>query len=115
MNESQSPETWTLPNWHSDFAEARVELEDLRRFALLLLSVVPNARVALEILEPGLIVLQVALAHGTVAEVHSVPCLDDCEKRRFAIFFSAGTANEEEIYAESIDSAVNHFASKVSP
>lgn len=113
MKESQSPRTWRSPDWHADFGDPALELEHLREFSLLLLAVLPNATVTLEIPEPGLMYVHIQLEDGTVAEVHSVPFLEIPEKRRLAIFFAPGTSTEEEIYAESIDSAVNHFSKRL--
>jgi hypothetical protein len=53
--------------------------------------------------------VHVELLDGTVAEVHSVPCLDIPEKRRLALFFWPGTKDEKEVYAQSIECAVTCF------
>jgi hypothetical protein len=109
MNPSESPRTWRAPNWHSDLGDAVVQLEHLREFSLRLLSIMPSANVSLEIPEPGVMDVQVQLVDGTKAEVHSVPSLEIPEKQRFAVFFSPGTADENEVYALSIECAVRHF------
>jgi hypothetical protein len=110
INELQSPCDWSPPKWHPDFGDPALELDDLKEFSLLLLSMVSNATVTLETPEPGLMDVRIDLDDGRVAEVHSVQCANMPKKRRLALFLAPGTSNEEEIYAESIPSAVNSIS-----
>ena len=107
MPESLSPRTWIAPNWHADFGDTAVEVEHLKEFSLLAMTVMPNATVRLEILEPGLMTVQMQLENESPVEIHSIPALHAPDKRRFAIFLSPGTSAEEEVYADSVNSAVN--------
>jgi hypothetical protein len=74
-----------------------------------LLSAVPAATATLEVPEPGLMDVRVELARGMVAEVYSVPSLEDEGQRRFAIFLCPDTVAESEVYAESVEDASNLF------
>jgi hypothetical protein len=107
MNEAQSPRRWTAPNWHADFGDPKLELEHLKTFALALLALSPNIAVTLETPESGLMDLEIRLADGSVAEVYSIPCVDQPDERRFAMYLAPGTPQEKECYANTIDSAVN--------
>ena len=78
-----------------------------------LLSDFPILDVSLETPEPGLMDVQVRLGEETKAEVYSVPSVGFPDKRRYAIFFSPGTLNEEEVYAESTDGALNQFKKRL--
>jgi hypothetical protein len=106
----QHPKLWDSPRWHADHGDPGIELEHLRAFALKLLSSVPSATISLEIPEPGLMDVRVELPRGLAAEIHSVPSLEDQGHRRLAVFGCPETANEFEVYAESVDDAANLFA-----
>jgi hypothetical protein len=54
--------------------------------------------------------VRVELECETAAEVYSVPSLKDQGPRRLAIFFHPESANEIEVYAESVEDASNLFA-----
>ncbi len=110
MNSHQHPQLWVSPQWHSDHGDPEIELEHLRAFALNLVSAVPDASVALESPEPGLMDVRVELGRGIVAEIYSVPSPEDQSHRRLAIFCCPDTPNESEVYAESIEDAANLFA-----
>ena len=110
MNSHQHPQLWTSPQWHPDHGDPGIELEHLRAFALNLVSAVPDASVALETPEPGLMDVRVELARGIVAEIYSVPSREDRLHRRLAIFCCPDTPHESEIYAESVEDAANLFA-----
>ena len=109
MKSQQSPQSWHAPQWHLDHGDPVIELEHLRSFALKLVDTVPEATAILEVPEPGLMDVRVELARGLVAEVYSVPSLEDQRQRRFAIFLCPDTENESEIYAESPEDASNLF------
>lgn len=109
IQKNLQPEAWLVPDWHPDFGNAQVELEHLRSFAVALLAVIPGARVQLETPEPGLMNLVVKLPGGTSAEVYSIPATSRLGERRLGLFFAPGTADESEVYAESVESAVGHF------
>jgi hypothetical protein len=109
MVDSQPPESWVAPRWHADYGDVLGEFEHLRQFALLLLRLVPTARVGLDLPEVGLMEVLILLPDGTAAEVHSVPTLNNPALRRFAVFLSPGTADEEEIYSDTLDAAVRLF------
>jgi hypothetical protein len=107
---SQSdPQSWHSPQWHPDHGDPAIELEHLRSFAVALLSAVPEATAILEVPEPGLMDVRVGLARGMVAEVYSVPSMEDEGQRRFAIFLCPDTVDESEVYAESVEDASNLF------
>lgn len=109
IKRNQQPETWTAPDWHADFGDTRSELDQLRCFALALRSALPEALAELETPEPGLMYLDVQMPDGTVAEVYSVVGDRNSDERRLGLFFAAGTDEEREVYADSIDCAVRHF------
>ena len=109
MNESQSPRHWTAPSWHADFGDPKLELEHLKKFALALFALSPNITITLETPERGLMDLEIQLADGSVAEVYSIPCVDQPDERRFAMHLAPGTPQEKEGYANAIDSAVSFF------
>jgi hypothetical protein len=113
MNQSQPPESWTPPSWHPDWGNAALEFEDLKSFAVLLSSVDPHATVELKIPEPGLMFVVVRLPDNRVAEVYSVPSVDVPDRRQLAIFFGIGTSGDEEIYADTIQSAVRCFSERM--
>ena len=106
----QHPEHWQSPQWHPDYGDAGIELDQLRSFAIKLLSAVPTARVALEIPEPGLMYVRVESASGIVAEVYSVPDIHKEGPRRLAIFLLPDTAGEIELYTEDTGGAARLFA-----
>jgi hypothetical protein len=106
----QEPQLWHIPLWHPDFGDPRVEFEHLRSFARELLTGVPDARVALDIPEPGLMFVRIGSASGTVAEVYSVPDGHGEGSRRLGIFLLPGTPSEIEIYAEDTEGAARLFA-----
>ena len=54
--------------------------------------------------------VRVELPCETVAEVYSVPSLQDEGPRRLAIFFHPESAEEIEVYAEAVEDAANLFA-----
>jgi hypothetical protein len=110
MKTHQHPQYWHSPQWHPDHGDPGIELDHLRSFALKLLSAVLDATVALEIPEPGLMDVRVELPCETVAEVYSVPSSQDEGPRRLAIFFHPESADEIEVYAESVEDAANLFA-----
>jgi hypothetical protein len=112
MHNHQAPSHWIPPVWHADFGNATLELDHLREFSTRLLSDFPTVDVTLETPEPGLMDVQVRLGEET-AEVYSVPSVGIPDKRRYAIFFSPGTPNEEEVYAESMDSAMSQFKKRL--
>jgi hypothetical protein len=113
VNEPQSPRNWNPPTWHSDFGDPNLEFEHLKAFSTALLSVQPNATVGLETPEPGLMDVHVQLPDGMVAEVYSVQNVEDPGKRRLAIFLAPGSSEEEEIYADTIPSALSHFRERL--
>lgn len=110
MHPQSDPQSWHPPRWHADHGDPAIELDHLRSFAVKLLSAVPTATATLEVPEPGLMDVRVELARGMVAEVYSVPSLEDEGQRRFAIFLCPDTAGESEVYAESAEDASRLFA-----
>jgi hypothetical protein len=113
MTDSQLPSAWIAPEWHSDFADATLELDHLKEFSTCLLSAAPDLKVTLDMPEPGLLYVQVDIGDETKAEIYSVPSPASPGSRRFAIFFDPGTVNEEEVYADSADNAVSQFKSRL--
>jgi hypothetical protein len=113
MNQSTSPRNWICPSWHPDWGNTKFEFEHLRHFALLLLAAEPNLTVDLKTPEPGLMYVNIRMPDSRVAEVYSVPCVGFPEKRQLAIFFAIGTPDDEEIYAETVQSAVNCFSERL--
>ena len=109
MAVSDSPLAWECPQWHPDWRDTRQKFEQLRAFALSLLSSLPGAKVEFEILEPGYMNVRVELAGGKIAEVYSVGKCGTRDERQLAIFVSPGTKVEEEMYADSVEIAVNRF------
>jgi hypothetical protein len=103
---------WNPPDWHPDWGDPRIELEHLKEFSLRLVSVIPTVSLTLETPEPGLMTVCVRSKDGKVAEVHSIASADSPKKRRLALFFTPGTPNEEEVYADSIDCAVGYFSAR---
>ena len=110
MSSNQHPKSWRSPQWHPDHGDPGIELEHLRSFALKLLSAVPDATAVLEMPEPGLMDVRVELPGETVAEVYSVPPAKNEGPRRLALFFHPESADEIEVYAESVEDASNLFA-----
>lgn len=109
IKRNQKPETWTAPDWHADFGDARSELEELRCFAVALRSALPAAHAELETPEPGLMYLDVRMPDGSIAQVYLVAGDRNSGERRLGLFFATGTGDELEVYADSIDCAVRHF------
>lgn len=105
---NQQPETWSVPDWHPDLGDAHRELEDLRGFAVALLAALPGARVELETPEPGLMYLDVQTPDGSTVEVYSVVGNVVSGRRRLGLFFSPGTRDEDEVYADAIDGALRY-------
>ncbi len=109
MARPDSPLSWECPHWHPDYGDNRQEFEQLRSFALLLLSSLSAAKVELEMPEPGLVDVRVVLPNGIIAEVYSVDSCEASGQRRLALYFSPDTSAEEEVYADSVEIAVDRF------
>ena len=84
----ESPLEWQPPQWHSDHGDSTAELEHLREIAIAISLVTPTVQVFLEISEPGVMQLQLIFSNRVHAELHSIPVLQKCGDRRFAIFVS---------------------------
>ena len=110
MTSNQHPRLWRSPQWHPDHGDPAIELDHLRSFALALLSAVPDATAVLEIPEPGLMDVRVELPGEMVAEVYSVPHSKEEGPRRLALFLRPESADEIEVYADSVEDASNLIA-----
>jgi hypothetical protein len=106
MIETRSPLSWKLPDWHADYGDAKGELEHLRSLAEAVLSSNPQSRAELIVPEPGLMYLELASSGGAPAQAFSICEAKAVGKRRYALFLFPGTSLEQELYADSIDEAV---------
>jgi hypothetical protein len=95
------PQDWQPPSWHPDFGNANVELEELRSLAIAICAALPNTKATLETPEPGLMSMAIELPNGVLAQIHSIPSVQDNGRRRFAIFVSPNSEKEIEQYADS--------------
>ena len=102
---TSNPDTWTAPQWHSDWGNAETEMERLRAFAKTLLVKCPEVTVSLEEPEEGYLYVDVAQQSKTIAEVY---CVTDCENPRswgYGVFTFKGD-EEEENYCSTEKEAV---------
>lgn len=106
----KSPQEWQPPQWHADFGDSTAELEHLREIAIAISRVTHNVEICLDISEPGVMQLQFRISDSVHAEIHSIPVLQKCGDRRFAIFVSPGTSAEMEEYFDSVGNAVEFIA-----
>lgn len=104
---------WPIPVWHPGFGDPAVELKHLRRLAVRVLQLVPDAQISLDIPEPGLMVMQICSGNCNRVEVYSVPEIAHVRKRRFAIFVAPGTENELEAYESSVSDAAHLIAARL--
>jgi hypothetical protein len=113
MTNSQSPNQWTAPQWHSDYGDATAELEHLRALALAACSMTPRLAVELMIPEPGLMYIQAKGADGIVLEAYSTSKPEEPNSRIYALFAISGPSDEEEFYADSVDEAIRFFKAQL--
>ena len=106
MTTEASPEYWQAPEWHEDFGDPRIELEELRSLAIAIRNSVPGVSLQLETPEPGLMELLIDLPNKEIVEVHSIATSLAAEGRRFAIFVSPETTDEIEYYSNSVVDAL---------
>ena len=110
MISSEQPASWVTPDWHPDFGNAESELEHLRNLANLVLEL-PQLSVALAIPEPGLMFLVISREGMTLAEIYSNLVDTKSEQRKYGVFISPGSS-EEEAYSESAPEVVRWLNSK---
>ncbi len=106
MTTCDPPLHWQLPQWHSDFGNSSAELEHLREIAIAISRDTQHVEVCLEISEPGVMQLQIRISDRVRVEIHSIPEIQKCGDRRFAIFVSPGTSAEMEEYFYCVGKAV---------
>lgn len=110
IQRSKQLEHWSTPQWHPDLGDAKAELEHLRSFAMALLTAMPDARVELEVPEPGLMNLAVEAPDGASVEVYSVASNNAPGQRRYGLFLAPGTSEEREIYEDAVENAVHRIS-----
>lgn len=106
MTNKTPPQDWQAPQWHADFGDPLLQLLPLKAFASRLISVEPNARIAVKTPEPGLLYLRGQLTNNAVFEVYSAPPLGADDPRRLGIFLNPDTDEEVEEYFDSPEEAV---------
>ena len=67
------PDTWRCPDWHPDFGDTAAELERLRTFSQRLIRRSPRHQVALDILEPGYMKVDISRAGRKVGALYISP------------------------------------------
>ena len=111
MTQSQSPNRWTAPIWHSDYGDTAAELEHLRALALAACSMTPRLEVELMIPEPGLMYIQATGPAGTVFECYSTLKPKEANSRIYGLFAITAASHEVEFYADSVEEAIRFFKS----
>jgi len=112
MQSPQSPLTWAIPNWHSDFGNVGAEVDHLRSLALALPAVLPGVVLTLKIEEPGLMYLRVEQNGLIAAEVYSNSERANSVEREFALFFWPESERSEEVYADTVEMALRSFVTR---
>ncbi|TNV71139.1 hypothetical protein FGO68_gene9757 [Halteria grandinella] len=101
---------WVSPQWHPDYGDTVVEIEQLRSLALAIRDAIPGVQFILDISEPGYIEVSAILTDDIRVLILIVPPVREIDNSRYAIYVYKASGNETELYFNTVEDSVSFIS-----
>lgn len=102
--EIEDLEKWTVPKWHPDFGDAKVEFDMLKEFSSELLRRNQNYSLKLDCYEEGYMSVDIFSEDNKYAELHVV---DRDSGKAYGLFLMG--KSDDEIYFTDLNEGLKYF------